>query len=103
MSQAPFDAGTYVFEQGDEGDSFYIITEGVAMAMRTEPESTHERELGVLGEGSYFGERALLKNQVRYAGIRAESAKLFTVFITRKDFELAIGAPLEKLVPDQCA
>ena len=101
MSHAPFDEGQYVFEQGEEGNDFYIITEGVAAVLRTEEDSHEERELGILGEGAFFGERALIKSQVRYAGIRAESAKLHTVFITREQLEAALGAPLESFVPDQ--
>lgn len=101
MSQAPFEEGQYVFDQGDEGDTFFVITEGVAAALRTEADSKDEKELAILGEGAFFGERALLKNQVRYAGIRAESKQLFTMFITRDDFQRVLGSPLERLVPDQ--
>ena len=101
MSQTPFDEDEYVFEQGEEGDSFYIITEGEAAVVRTEPGSKEEKELCILKAGAFFGERALIKNQVRYAGIRAETKQLHTVFITRNDFERALGSSLEKLVPDQ--
>lgn len=101
LSQAPFSEGQYVFEQGDEGDSFYIITEGSASVLRAEPGSEEEKQLGVLGEGAFFGERALIKNQVRYAGICSQTPQLHTVFITRGDFERALGRPLEQLVPDQ--
>ena len=80
---------------------FYVITEGVAAVLRTEPDSHEEKELGILGEGAFFGERALIKNQVRYAAVVAESAQLFTVYITRDNFERAVGMPLEKLVPDK--
>lgn len=101
MAQAPFDQGTYIFEQGDVGDSFYVITEGEAEVLRAEPGSEDEKELGVLQAGAFFGERALIKNQVRYAGVRASSKKVFTVFITRQGFELALGTSLEDLMPDQ--
>ena len=161
MSQAQYLEGEYVFEQGDEGDTFYIIIEGTASVLRTEPGSPElERELGVVGEGAFFGERALLKSQVpprppprahprhprhprrpppssllfsfppasllllaphptavlppthprprarappqvRYAGVRAESQKLFTMCITRDGFERALHSSLDKLMPDQ--
>ena len=101
MSHATFQKNQYVFDQGAEGDAFYVITEGVAAVLRTEPDSHEEKELGILGEGAFFGERALIKNQVRYAAVVAESAQLFTVYITRDNFERAVGMPLEKLVPDK--
>ena len=41
-----------------------------------------------------------IKNEVRYAAVRADSLHLHTVFITRKAFETALGVPLERLVPD---
>lgn len=54
--------------------------------------------LAELGEGAYFGERALLKNDVRYAGIKANT-KLKTLSISRGDFERVIG-PLKDYIPD---
>lgn len=101
MSQAKFDEGEYVFEQGDDGDAFYIITEGQAVVLRNEPGEEVEKELATLGEGAFFGERALIKNQVRYAGIQALTPQLYAVCITRNEFEIALGTKLENLVPDQ--
>ena len=101
MVDAPYQHGRHVFEQGDDGDAFYVITEGVAAVVRTEPGSSKEHILATLGEGSYFGERALLRNQVRYAGVRAESARLFTLRVTRANFERALGGPLASLIPDR--
>ena len=101
MTQAMFDEGMYVFDQGDDGQTFYVITEGEAEVLRTEPNCKKEKELAILGEGDFFGERALLRNQVRYAGVRASSKQLFTMFITRADFERAIGMRLEDVVSDQ--
>ena len=101
MSQAVFNEGQWVFEQGDDGDAFFVITEGRAVVLRSEPNDQYEKELATLGEGAFFGERALLKNQVRYAGIQAETAQLYTVSVTREGCERALGAPLEQLIPDQ--
>ena len=52
MSHATFQKNQYVFDQGAEGDAFYVITEGVAAVLRTEPDSHEEKELGILGEGA---------------------------------------------------
>ncbi len=50
---APFAEGEFVFEQGDEGDAFYVITEGAATVLRTEDDSAEEVVLAELGEGAY--------------------------------------------------
>jgi CRP-like cAMP-binding protein len=100
MAEAPFKKGEYVFDQGDEGDTFYVITEGSAEVVRWEDGALNETILAALSEGAYFGERAILKKQVRYAGVRATSA-LHTMSITKRDFEEALGAPLETIIADK--
>ena len=51
-----------------------------------------------LGEGACFGERALLRDDVRYASVLATS-RLFTLYIRRDTFEAVLGK-LADLVPD---
>lgn len=66
MIDAPFDKNQFVFEQGEEGDSFYVVTEGECEALREEEDGDGQLlVLATIGEGGFFGERALLKNQVR--------------------------------------
>jgi CRP-like cAMP-binding protein len=101
MSSTAFEEGENVFEQGDDGDAFYVVTEGEVEVLRKEPGSKELRVLSVMGFGAYFGERALLTNQVRYATVRSASKRLFTVSITRHAFESAIGTRLENIVPDR--
>ena len=57
-----------------------------------------ESLLATLGEGACFGERALLRNEMRYASIVARS-RLFTLYIDRERFEQALG-PLKSLVKE---
>jgi len=58
----------YVIRQDSKGDSFYIIEDGCAIA--TQFFDGSEREIGRMGVGSFFGERALLLNQTRAANIK---------------------------------
>ena len=53
--------------------------------------------LSTIGEGAYFGERALLQSEKRYADIRADS-QLATMCISRSEFEELFG-PLANLIP----
>lgn len=96
----------WVFRQGEEGSTFYVVLSGAADVLRVENGSSDEVCLAQLGAGDFFGERALLRNDVRYAGIRAtgtsESEGLQTMSITRAAFETVLG-PLHLLVPDDYA
>ena len=56
--------------------------------------------LAKIGEGATFGERALLKSEPRFAGVRATSA-LRTMCITKELFEHALGASLHDLIEDK--
>ena len=56
-----------------------------------------EVQLATLGVGACFGERALLRSEVRYASIFVKSERLYTLFISRQNFEKVLG-PLKALV-----
>eukprot|EP00966_Prymnesium_polylepis_P175302 4056920-Prymnesium_polylepis.1 len=83
MMLAPFDTGDYIFEQDEDGDTFYVITKGEAKVLRTEDENEPDKVLAELKEGAYFGERALLKNDRRFASVMAVT-ELETMCITRE-------------------
>ena len=65
LEPVEFRAGQTIFRQGERGDRFYIIQEGAVVVSKT---ADGERSvLARLGEGAYFGERALIKDDVRQA------------------------------------
>jgi CRP-like cAMP-binding protein len=74
-----------VFEEGDTGDSFYIVMEGAIRISRIVA-GMGEEALAVVRPGSYFGEMSLIDDAPRSATALAhETSKLFVV--DRKDFE----------------
>lgn len=63
LEAVEFKAGQTIFRQGEKGDRFYIVQDGaVTVSKTTDGERT---VLAKLAEGSYFGERALIKDDVR--------------------------------------
>ena len=75
MSQAmkieSYRDGTYIIKQGDQGNAFYIIHEGQVRCTTLEDGGKKEVERVRLEPGEFFGERALIKNEVRKANIIA--------------------------------
>jgi ATP-binding cassette, subfamily B, bacterial len=66
MTREDIAAGAGVFSEGDEGDRFYVVLNGIL--------SVTQKSLGaqaVLRPGDYFGEVALAMHMPRTASVRA--------------------------------
>lgn len=83
--------GQGVIEQGQPGDAFYIVLEGVAEVQK---DGIH---VGTLNPGDYFGELALLNRQPRAASILVHTAPLKCLRLGEADFVRLLG-PLEVLL-----
>ncbi len=59
-------AGQNVYMQGDTGSCFYVIKEGSVTCTKT-TDPTKPPAVFTLNAGQFFGERALLKDEVRQA------------------------------------
>lgn len=68
-TQAHYEAGETVFEEGDVGDSLFMILAGQVEVIKLVGEES--QHIGTLGPGEYFGEMALLGRQPRSATARA--------------------------------
>jgi NADH dehydrogenase len=79
-----FEAGDIVFQQGDLGDSVYVIEEGECDVLQTKDGS--QNLLTTLKAGDYFGEMALLSDQSRNATIQARTA-MNVLIIPKADFD----------------
>jgi len=78
-----FEPGDVVFQEGDVGDSVYVIEEGECDVLR-EKNGSHEL-LATLGRGDTSGEMAVLSHKTRNATIRARSA-MNVLIIPEHDF-----------------
>ncbi len=72
--------GDVLIREGEQGDEMFVVMEGkVGISRRIATElpggekMSFEKKLAVLDAGSYFGELAMLENDVRSATVRAES------------------------------
>jgi putative ABC transport system ATP-binding protein len=83
-------AGEEIIRQGDPGDKFYLIRRGTVDVVkdRGTPAERHEARLG---EGDFFGERALLTNEPRNATVIARD-DVETYALDKKHFQEALEA-----------
>ena len=59
-----FKKGDYIIKQGDQGNKFYLIEEGEAIATIKQG-NDEEKEVMSYKTGDYFGEIALIRNEPR--------------------------------------
>ncbi len=65
-----YPAGETIFREGDPGKALFVVLEGKVSIVRTADGA--EKLLAVLAPGAYFGELALIDDQPRFAGARAD-------------------------------
>jgi len=71
LSYRRFLAGEQIIKEGQPGRSFYVIVDGKVRIWKSMPDGT-ELQLATLGEGTFFGEMALLSGAPRTANVSAE-------------------------------
>lgn len=101
LERETYETGDVIIRQGNVGDNFYIIAEGDVGVFRTD-ESNKESKLTVLHTGAYFGEKALLKEDVRQASCIAES-RVVCLTLGREDFIDMLGSMEDILSGDRPA
>jgi hypothetical protein len=91
LEKEVFDAGDAIIRQGNTGDHFYIISEGSVGVYQTQA-GGEEKKLTTLVKGAYFGEKALLSEDVRGATCMAEGDKVTCLTLERADFIDMLGS-----------
>jgi len=95
LEREVYNKGEAIIRQGNTGDNFYIIADGDVGVYKTAPDG-HEKKLTVLRRGAYFGEQALLREDVRQASCIAED-KVTVLTLGREDFIDMLG-PFEEIL-----
>ena len=97
--EATYKEGDFIITEGQEGNAFFLISEGTAIATKNlggnEPTKVKDYE-----KGKYFGERALLTSELRAANIVVTSAECVVLSIDRETFIRLLG-PLQSILQRQ--
>lgn len=94
VKERKYKAGEKIIEEGQDGEEFFIITEGNAKAYKTI--AGQQKKVMDYEPGNYFGEISLLKNEPRAATVIADT-NLTVVYLDRNMFKRLLG-PLEEIL-----
>ncbi|XP_057688876.1 cGMP-dependent protein kinase 2 isoform X1 [Corythoichthys intestinalis] len=84
--------GDYVIREGEEGSTFYIIARGKVKVTQSTEGRASPRLINTLRTGDYFGEKALISDDVRSANIVADSDDgVECLLIDRQTFNRTVG------------
>ena len=92
-----FKKDDYIIKEGEMGDVFYIIEDGKCNATKTLEPGKPEVIINELKEGDYFGERALLRGEPRYANIVVVSDNAKVISLDRLSFNRLLGPIMDIL------
>jgi CRP-like cAMP-binding protein len=92
-----YTAGETVFNQGEEGERFYIIRQGKCRVTRKTRKNPDGMSLASLVAGDNFGEEALIAGGKRNATVTMEAAGVL-MSLKKEDFLELLNAPLLKWV-----
>jgi len=82
-----FKRGHVIVREGERGDIFYLIESGSVDVLKKE---TGDKPVKTLTTGQFFGERALLSEDVRQATCVATS-EVQCLYLMREDFNIMLG------------
>ena len=74
VKEESFKKDDMIIKQGEDGDVFFLISEGTAEALIKQPDGS-PKKVKEYKVGDYFGERALIINETRAASILVTSDK----------------------------
>ena len=85
-------AGDTIIRQGDPGDYFYMINEGVALVTVNPDNDEDSIEIAELNEGSSFGEAALISDKPRNATVSMMTNGVL-LRLSKEDFNKLLKQP----------
>ncbi|CAJ0572471.1 unnamed protein product, partial [Mesorhabditis spiculigera] len=91
LDQDYYAGGHHIIRQGEKGDAFFIINSGQVKVTQHIEGEAEPRQIRVLNQGDFFGERALLGDEIRTANVIAMSPGVEVLTLDREAFGKLIG------------
>lgn len=88
MRQEFYNEGDVIIREGEEGATFYMISSG---SVNIYKKAVGNEPIGTIGKKKYFGEKALLSDDVRAATCVAATSPLVCYVLARSDFTRVMG------------
>jgi len=95
VREETFADGDYIIRQGTPGETFFMLVEGTAKAVKRSADGVDVQVMSYTA-GKYFGERALLTKEPRAASILATS-EVQCLSLDRATFTRMLG-PLDEIL-----
>ncbi|XP_035405546.1 cGMP-dependent protein kinase 2 isoform X4 [Cygnus atratus] len=86
-----YDKGDYVIREGEEGNTFFIIAKGKVIVTQSTADHSQPQLIKSLHKGDYFGEKALISDDVRSANVIADEYDVECLVIDRETFNQTVG------------
>ncbi len=102
MEPLTVDTGQAVVREGEKGDRYYVIEEGEAEVIRSDPFSGETRVVDHMGAGDGFGEESLLQDGYRNATVRMLTPGRL-LCLGRDDFERLIRPAMVEEIDAEAA
>jgi rhodanese-related sulfurtransferase len=97
MKPINVEAGETIISQGQDGDYYYLIQQGVAVVSRVRDVTLPPVVLAEISEGAGFGEEALASDNKRNATVKMKT-KGVLLRLKKEDFVELLKAPIIKMV-----
>lgn len=91
MEEVTFKDGETIISEGEEGEDFFMITEGQVGVWKNDGATSSSEFVSKLSKGDFFGERALIMNEPRAATIKA-IGYVHALTLNRSGFNLLLGS-----------
>mmetsp|Transcript_55893 Transcript_55893/g.126082 ORF Transcript_55893/g.126082 Transcript_55893/m.126082 type:complete len:824 (-) Transcript_55893:149-2620(-) len=92
LTEMSFTEGEVVLEQGQAGDTFYILVQGEVAVIKDKKRLSTLRAAPDVKVAHYFGERALLTNEPRAATVQVISPAAKALVLDKSCFDLLLGS-----------
>ncbi|VDD95337.1 unnamed protein product [Enterobius vermicularis] len=86
-----FPPNEYIIRQGEMADTFYLLTSGQVKITQQITGEKSPREIRILSQGDFFGEKALFGNEARTASVIAMEPGVEVLSLDRNNFLKLIG------------